>query len=236
MKFSIIIPSYGQAQYLTEAIESALAQSYNEPYEVIVVDDGSTDGSYEIARTYVPRIKVIRQTNRGLASARNTGIMNSTGEWVIPLDADDIMDPNALREFDKYSGDFRALVIAPSITCFNEKGDTVLTTLKANPVLEDFKEGNRLAYFAAIRRKVLLELGGYSTKMDVLGGWEDLHLWYNIFSHKLPWQLPFLTLPLPLLSYRVKEESMWKTAEKNRVKLWEQIVKDFPHVQDHAKN
>lgn len=236
MTFSVIIPSYGQAKYLREAIESALAQSYNKPYEVIVIDDGSIDGSYEIAREYVPHIRVIRQTNRGLASARNTGIMNAKGDWIVPLDADDIMYPNALREFDVHTNDFRVEVIAPSITCFDDatgiSSDTILMT---NPKLEDFKEGNRLAYFGAIRKKTLIALGGYSPKMDTLGGWEDLHLWYNILTHSHGVSLPLLTLPFPLLRYRLKENSMWKEAEKNKMALWEQIVKDFPEVKDHAK-
>src|SRR3990167_2888452 len=84
-KISVIIPSYNQASYLPDAIESVLTQKVA-PHEIIVVDDGSTDGSLEIARKYA--VKVIVQVNKGLPSARNTGIMNATGDYILPLDAE----------------------------------------------------------------------------------------------------------------------------------------------------
>lgn len=232
MKFSIIIPSYGQAQYLDEAIQSALAQSYNKPYEVIVVDDGSTDGSLKVAKDYVPRVRVVRQVNKGLASARNTGIMWAKGEWILPLDADDVLFPNALLKISnviEYGGFVD--VVAPSIRCFDGNGGVQDTILKENPTFVDFKEGNRLAYCAAIRKSVLLEVGGYSPRMDTLGGWEDLHLWYDLMNRGFA----FETIQEPLVMYRVKENSMWKDAEKNKEKLWAQIVKDFPEAKDHVK-
>jgi glycosyltransferase involved in cell wall biosynthesis len=92
---SVVIPSYNQAYFLHEAIESVLAQTY--PHlEVVVVDDGSTDNTVEVASRY-PGVKYIRQENRGLAGARNTGIRHSTGQYLIFLDADDRLTPNALE-------------------------------------------------------------------------------------------------------------------------------------------
>ena len=85
---SIIIPCYNQAEYLPQAIESALNQKTGEDFEVIVVNDGSTDNSLEIAKSY-KGIKVISQVNKGLSSARNTGIMNAIGDYILFLDADD---------------------------------------------------------------------------------------------------------------------------------------------------
>ncbi|CDM65184.1 glycosyltransferase [Pyrinomonas methylaliphatogenes] len=84
---SIIIPCYRQARYLGQAICSALAQTY--PHvEVIVVDDGSPDEAAEVASRYVG-VRLIRQANRGVAAARNVGLLASGGEYVIFLDADD---------------------------------------------------------------------------------------------------------------------------------------------------
>lgn len=91
---SIIIPNYNYGHYLKEAIDSALQQTYQE-IEVIVVDDGSTDNSSEILATYDNRIKTVFQTNQGLPSARNAGITIATGEYLLFLDADDILLPNA---------------------------------------------------------------------------------------------------------------------------------------------
>ncbi len=85
---SVVVPAYNQAAYLPEAIDSALAQSLP-PLEVIVVDDGSTDDTPAIAMAYGDRVSYIRQPNRGLAAARNTGLDAARGNLVGLLDADD---------------------------------------------------------------------------------------------------------------------------------------------------
>jgi glycosyltransferase involved in cell wall biosynthesis len=95
MLVSIIIPCYNQAHFLGEAIESALAQTYPR-FEIIVVDDGSTDNTNEVAASY-PGVHCVQQRNQGLSAARNTGLHNSTGEYIVFLDADDRILPNALH-------------------------------------------------------------------------------------------------------------------------------------------
>lgn len=224
-RFSVIIPSFGQAQYLREAIESVLQQTYAN-IEIIVVDDGSTDGSLDIAKSYRPAVTVISQRNKGLASARNAGIMNATGEYIFPLDADDKMFPDCLETIDRVARETNADVIAPSIRCFGEAMVGPDTILMPNPTFNDFKLGNRLAYCSAVKRSVLLETGGYSPKMDILGGYEDLHLWFDLLSRGKK----IVTIPEPLVMYRIKESSMYKEASKpeKHVKLMEQIFKDFP--------
>jgi glycosyltransferase involved in cell wall biosynthesis len=91
---SVVIVCYNQAHYLAEAIRSALAQDYQD-LEVLVVDDGSTDETAEVAQAF-PRVRYIRQDNRGLAAARNTGLRESTGQYLLFLDADDRLLPNAV--------------------------------------------------------------------------------------------------------------------------------------------
>ncbi len=230
MKISIVIPSFGQAEYLDEAINSAIKQTV--PCEVIVVDDGSTDGSLIIAQDYAKHslVKLISQVNKGLASARNSGIMSATGDYVFFLDADDIMKPNCIERILEIAEKTDADVIAPSIHCFGQ-GQEITTILMENPKLEDFKPGNRLAYCQAIKRSVLLECGGYSPRYDVLGGWEDLALSYDLLTRGKR----IVTVQEPLVLYRTKVTSMWKEAEKNKDKLWEQLIKDFPHVASHRK-
>jgi hypothetical protein len=100
---SVVIPCYNQAHFLSEAIESVLAQSYPH-FEIVVVDDGSTDNTSEVAVRY-PEVRCIRQDNQGLSRARNTGIHHSRGEYVVFLDADDRLLPDALLTGLKY---FRA--------------------------------------------------------------------------------------------------------------------------------
>jgi glycosyltransferase involved in cell wall biosynthesis len=91
---SVVIPVYNGEPFLREALDSVLAQDY-EPFEVVVVDDGSTDGSGAIARSY-PEVRYIRQENQGPAVARNAGIAAARGEFLAFFDADDVMLPNKL--------------------------------------------------------------------------------------------------------------------------------------------
>jgi hypothetical protein len=92
---SVVIPCYGQAHYLGEAIESVLAQTYPQ-LEIVVVDDGSEDNTSEVAGGY-PGVRVVRQENAGLAEARNTGLRHTRGEFLIFLDADDRLLPQAVE-------------------------------------------------------------------------------------------------------------------------------------------
>jgi glycosyltransferase involved in cell wall biosynthesis len=91
---SVMIGAYNAAPYLGEAIESVLAQDY-EPIELIVVDDGSTDGTTEVARSF-PEVKVIQQENGGNGAARNRAVENASGELYAFLDADDRFTPGKL--------------------------------------------------------------------------------------------------------------------------------------------
>lgn len=92
---SVIIPNYNYAEYLINAIDSVLAQDY-EPLEVIVVDDGSTDNSREILRSYKSRIKTVEIENSGAPTARNFGFIKAEGSYIAYLDADDYWLPDKI--------------------------------------------------------------------------------------------------------------------------------------------
>jgi glycosyltransferase involved in cell wall biosynthesis len=93
---SVIIPTYNYAAYLHKAVDSVLEQTLTD-HEVIVVDDGSSDDTAEVVQSYTdPRVKYIHQTNKGLPSARNTGIHASSGKYLAFLDADDAYHPEKL--------------------------------------------------------------------------------------------------------------------------------------------
>jgi len=97
---SVVIPCYNQAHFLSEAIESVLAQSHPN-FEIIVVDDGSTDDTSEVAGCY-PKVRLLRQENQGLAAARNSGLALAAGEYVVFLDADDRLLPEGLEASVEY--------------------------------------------------------------------------------------------------------------------------------------
>jgi glycosyltransferase involved in cell wall biosynthesis len=93
---SIVIPCFRQARFLGAAVESALGQSYP-AVEVIVVDDGSDDDTPQVAESFGPRIRHLRRPNGGPAAARNSGIAVASGQYLLFLDADDILHPNAVE-------------------------------------------------------------------------------------------------------------------------------------------
>lgn len=92
---SVIVPVYNGERHLAEAVVSIRAQKY-QPLEVIVVDDGSTDGTADLARNLGPGIRCLHQPNAGPAAARNQGLGASTGDWITFLDADDLWPPGRL--------------------------------------------------------------------------------------------------------------------------------------------
>lgn len=96
MKVSVIIPNYNRAALIGETIENMLSQTLA-PHEVIVVDDGSTDNSIEVIRSFGEKVKLIQQSNQGPATARNKGLSVATGEFIQFMDSDDLFSKNKLE-------------------------------------------------------------------------------------------------------------------------------------------
>jgi len=114
-KFSVIIPAYNSAAFMARAVESVLAQSWP-AHEIIVVDDGSTDNTLQVARGFGDQVRVVHQSNAGVSMARNRGVEVATGDWLAFLDADDWYYPERLQwhaewiaddpELDFLTGDY----------------------------------------------------------------------------------------------------------------------------------
>lgn len=222
---SIVIPCYNQAEFLPDALESAFRQTTQ--CEIIAVNDGSTDHTQQILESYANsqhfnRLIVINQINKGLASARNTGIMNATSEYVLPLDADDLLLDFCAEELQKVIDETNADIVAPSFKEFGVRNTEVI--LGANPTLEDFKTANRIGYFSAIKKEALLEVGGYSPRMT--WGYEDYALWIDLLKRGKK----LVTIPEVLVLYRTKEQSMLTEAVNHHEELVRQIIKDNPSV------
>lgn len=214
MNVSIVIPAYNQGEYIVDALESAVNQTL--ACEVIVVNDGSTDNTSDVLKDY--DVKVITQVNKGLASARNTGIMNATGEYILFLDADDILNENCAERLLTIAETQNADIVAGSFKTFGTSNETVV--LQPNPTIDDFKVANRIGYSALVRKDVLLEVGGYSPRM--VEGYEDLHLWFDLLKRGKK----LVTTPDILWLYRTKENSMIHNAVRFHDKLMAQIMKD----------
>ncbi len=228
MKISIIIPAYNQAEYLEDCLESVYNQTV-QAHEIIVINDGSLDNTQEIAERYMFKefplmespVKVIHQVNKGLASARNTGIMAATGDYILPLDADDMLMENAIERLTNEIQQTNADIIAPS---FKEFGKSNREVILGSFTMEDLKIANRLGYFCAIRRDKLVEAGGYNPKMK--WGYEDYDLWFDLFKRGAT----ITVLKDILVNYRVKERSMIHEANEHADELLSQIKKNHPNI------
>jgi len=229
MTISVIIPVYNQGEYLEDCIESVYNQTV-QPHEIIIVNDGSTDNSLEIAERYMFRefpmiespVRVINQTNKGLSNARNTGIMNATGDYCFFLDSDDMLVENAIEKITTAILQTNADICAPS---FKEFGKSNREVILGQFTINDLKVANRLGYFQAIRRASLLECGGYNTKAPIgRYGYEDYDLTFELFKRGKT----IMIIPEPLVLYRVKERSMIHEANEHATELHEHIRKNHP--------
>jgi glycosyltransferase involved in cell wall biosynthesis len=176
---SVIIPCYNQARFLGEAIESVLAQTYPH-FEVVVVDDGSTDNTCEVASRY-PGVRCIRQENEGLAGARNTGIRHSRGSYLVFLDADDRLLPDALAVGLRHLKERPECAFVSGHCRFTAVDGSPLSTPPQTPIEGDYYETllrNTYIWMPATvmyRRAVFETVGVFDTSLDAAEDW-DLYL------------------------------------------------------------
>jgi glycosyltransferase involved in cell wall biosynthesis len=161
---SVIIPCYKQAHFLPQAIESVLAQSH--PAEIIVVDDGSPDHTAEVAARY-PGVRCLRQDNRGLAEARNSGFRASRGNYVMFLDADDRLTINAIEAHLRCFADHpeAGFVVGDidHITMDGSARESPRWPLLRSNFYEELLRVNHVANTIAVmfRREVITKVGGF---------------------------------------------------------------------------
>ncbi len=201
-KVSVIIPCYNQAQWLSDAIQSVLSQTYND-IEVIVVNDGSKDNTTEIARKF-PEVKLIEQENKGLSGARNSGIKASTGGWIITLDADDKIHETFI---EKTIG--KADIVSTYLKTFGDN-EVIWRTPSLNPKHEDFARQNQINCCSIFKKSIWEEIGGFDENMKL--GFEDWEFWYR--ATKVGYNV--LVIPEILFFYRKHGESMVSNAIKNK--------------------
>lgn len=130
---SIITPVYNGEKYISETIESVIKQTYLD-WEMIVVDDGSKDGSAAIVRRYAEkesRITLLQQPNGGSASARNNGIRYANGQYIALLDSDDLWDPDFLKSQLALMKEKNTICVHGSYKRINENSEEILKAWKA---------------------------------------------------------------------------------------------------------
>lgn len=196
---SVVIPVYNRADLLPRSIESVLAQTCP-ARETIVVDDGSGDGSADVASRYDGAVRVIRQQNQGVAAARNAGIRAASGEWVAFLDADDALLPQAIASnLACATAHPEAGVIYGDAVVVDPEGRTESLFLDGKPPAEGWvfdrllNSGFINCSAVMVRRHALLEAGLFRAGMRHA---EDYELWLRLAR-----RCEFARVPGPIAIY-----------------------------------
>ena len=211
---SIVMPVYNGSRFISEAVDSALAQTFQD-WELIIVDDGSTDATPDILAQYAdPRIQTIRQTNRGEAAARNAGLARTTGEFVAWLDADDVYLPNALSDFVAFMSAHAEVGVVFSDGYFcDEQGQRLLRLTEHRPgiftgnILEPLVLSSSVITVPVCtltRRSALVE--NRLCFDEGLRYGVDWDLWIRLALH-----VPFGYLHRPTCLYRVHQTNMTRS-------------------------
>jgi glycosyltransferase involved in cell wall biosynthesis len=201
---SIIIPNYNNAHFLGDAIQSVLNQTYQN-FEVIVVDDGSTDNSRDVVSNYFDRIRYIWQENKGLGGARNTGIMAAQAEYVGFLDADDQWYPNFLEVMVSLTQKYPDVAIYYSKARYmDEDGEDLpqsvgVRTIPPDGIYQALLHANFIIPSTVLaKRSVIIDEGLFDQDCKSLHGCEDWDLWLRIAPN-----YKFIGIPLSLVRYRL---------------------------------
>ena len=228
---SVVVPTYNLAVYTADALESARQQTFTD-FEVVIVDDGSTDDTIGVIEPFLadPRFTLIRQENQGTAGARNTAISRSRGEWIAFLDCDDMWEPNKLEAQARLIEEYpRAALIFSNGTEFTEDGDFGPFYRKR----EVFPDGAGLRRIVEcncfwtcsvmVRRQDVLDAG--MLRKD-LPGVDDFDLWLKILERggeaRGVWE--------PVARYRKRHDSQ----AVNKTRMLELLLRVYEDFRDRA--
>lgn len=208
-KISIVIPTYNSARFIGDALNSVIAQKIDN-LETIVVDDGSSDNTREVVKSFGKEIKYLWQENRGAAAARNVGIKAAGGEWIAFLDSDDCWDPNYLNNF---SSIVKNSVDIGLFYCGKRWVDIIGNDLPGIAIQKTYPKGwifgllfedNYISSSscAIVKAEVLNSTGGFNEAAVFRNG-EDYDLWLRIAAN-----FEVSALPFPYVHYRRHSDSL----------------------------
>lgn len=208
-KVSVIIPCYNQGAYLEEAVNSVLDQTFQD-FEILVVDDGSTDAeTIRMFENYKkPKTRVIRTNNQGLSAARNNGVCQAKGDYILPLDADDKIGPGYLEEAVRILDLYQEIGIvyceASYFGVIEERWD--MPEYSLDKILN-----HNVIFCTALFRKADWEaVGGYNINM--VYGWEDWDFWLSLINRGNK----VYRIPKVHFFYRIREASMVQAMNEDK--------------------
>jgi glycosyltransferase involved in cell wall biosynthesis len=207
---SVIVPVYNTGDTLNDTIRSLLKQTYKS-FEIIVVNDGSNDSlTVDKLKKLSKDIKVINQNNKGLPAARNTGIANSNGKYIICLDSDDCLNKKYIEKVvDKFekTNDKTVAIVSSYVQAFgisNEQWEVPEFSV------EKIKYSNVLPVASAFTKESWRLVGGYDESFNK--GFEDWDFWLSIVEKGYSWTL----IKEPIFYYRRKKTSMISDSNSHR--------------------
>jgi SAM-dependent methyltransferase/predicted O-methyltransferase YrrM len=218
---SVIVPCYNQSHFLPQAVTSAIKQTYKN-LEIIIVNDGSLDTTSTVAKNLIAanpqhKIRLVEQTNQGLSLARNAGIAAANGEYIMPLDADDILAENALNSLLEICLKSHVPCVAfGSYQMFGTENRIVPSSDLYSP--ENIKHSNMIHPSSLYHKSILDLVAGY--KIGMKEGYEDWEFWVNCHRHNIP----FFGTKEVVVNYRRSQGSMLEKAQQHHEKLVAQIV------------
>lgn len=221
---SVIVPCYKQAEFIAETLDSIRKQTFQD-WECIVVNDGSPDNASEIVNGFVktdPRIRLIETPNRGVSAARNTGIRASQGEFILPLDADDIILPEyaqlAIEHFRKHPE--TKLVYSEARKFGQENKYWDLPEFR----WDRFIFSNCIFSSCFFRRSDFDKTAGFNEEMRL--GWEDWDFLLGFLDeHDIVYRIPKV-----LMLYRIKNVSKSTEVLSRTEALTWQLIDNHPDV------
>lgn len=231
-KVSIIIPCYNQGKYVAEAINSALRQTFKD-IEIVCVNDGSTDNSVEIIKSFENKYKnfifLNNKENRGVIYSRNFAIKNCNGTYILPLDADDIIEPTyvekAVKILDNNSN--IGIVYCKAKIFGNYDKYWNLKPFNKSDILYE----NCIFCSAIFRKSDFLKIGGYNNNMKY--GCEDYDLWLSFIEQGLE----VFQINEILFSYRQYDETSRTTISlKNKKEIWNNLIKNHINLYLNDEN
>lgn len=248
MKFSILVPVYNVEKYLEQCVESLLNQTYSGDYEIILVDDGSTDSSGEICDRYaennLDKIKVVHKKNEGLVSARQAGIEVANGEYSLFVDSDDFVETNLLETVNNCieRNNDPDMIIYSFRYYSNSKITERKATLTSNETVFT-KDNKKNLYEALISTTFITSLWTKALKTEILkNDPTDYRLYYdkNMAEdwfrsiHLLTVAEKIVYINEPLYNYRTNEESISRSfrpetiEKKNILYVYDRFIEHLP--------
>jgi glycosyltransferase involved in cell wall biosynthesis len=220
-QITVLMPAYNAEKYIGEAIASVLGQSFTD-FELLIINDGSTDGSKEIIGSFTDkRIRLINQTNQGIAAALNIGLLNAKADLVARFDADDICQPERLGlqyEFLKSNPEY---IVVGSNVKYIDMHDEFVFNGRMSAYSDEAIRGLILKNCPFIhssvmfRKGAVLKAGSYNIHAHAF---EDHLLWLKLLDYGKACNLPEMLVKVRLAPESISIDEKWRTKRFHEIK------------------